>query len=183
VSGQQGVPLTGTEPLQQDFRDRRGTVNRSNSAASPERHERLVRGLHGIIRMAVRVLAVLMTFVILMGVVDVVWVLYARMVESPRYVLEISDILATFGTFMAVLIAIEIFVNIVLYLRHDVIHVKLVMATAMMAIARKVIILDFDQQRPEEVAAIAGVVLATSIAYFLVYRYTPPPSPDESHHL
>ncbi len=33
---------------------------------------------------------------------------------------------------MAVLIAIEIFHNIVLYLRDDVIHIKVVMATALM---------------------------------------------------
>ncbi len=44
--------------------------------------------------------------------------------------MNISDILATFGAFMAVLIAIEIFINITIYLRDDVIHVKIVMATA-----------------------------------------------------
>ena len=47
--------------------------------------------------------------------------------------------LATFGAFMAVLIAIEILINITIYLRDDVIHVKIVMATALMAIARKVL--------------------------------------------
>ncbi len=44
---------------------------------------------------------------------------------------------------MVTLIAIEIFLNIVLYLRDDVLHVKLVLATALMAIARKVIVLDY----------------------------------------
>lgn len=46
--------------------------------------------------------------------------------------------LATFGAFIAVLIAIEILVNITAYLRNDVIQVKIVIATALMAIARKV---------------------------------------------
>lgn len=63
----------------------------------------------------------------------------------PFMMLTINDILATFGAFMAVLIAIEIFINITIYLRDDVIHVKIVMATALMAIARKVIILDFEK--------------------------------------
>ncbi|MBT8374293.1 MAG: phosphate-starvation-inducible PsiE family protein, partial [Deltaproteobacteria bacterium] len=70
--------------------------------------------------------------------------------------------------FMAVLIAIEIFVNICVYLREDVIHVQIVMATALMAIARKVIILDFEEIDSEYVWAIAGVVLAMSIGYYLV---------------
>ena len=86
--------------------------------------------------------------------------------------LTINDILATFGAFMAVLIAIEIFVNIIIYLRDDVIHVKIVLATALMAIARKVIILDFDKISSEYVWATAGVTLAMAIAYWLVVYFT-----------
>jgi uncharacterized membrane protein (DUF373 family) len=109
--------------------------------------------------------------------------LYDRLMREPRFILEIDDILATFGTFMAVLIAIEIFVNIVLYLRHDVIHVKLVIATALMAIARKVIILDFAETSAMEALALGVVLVATALAYWIVYRYTPPADQDETHHL
>ena len=62
------------------------------------------------------------------------------------------------GTFMAVLIAIEIFINITVYLRDDVIHVKIVLATALMAIARKVIILDLETVTAEQIVAIGVVV-------------------------
>ncbi len=72
---------------------------------------------------------------------------------------------------MAVLIAIEIFYNIVLYLRDDVIHVKIVMATALMAIARKVIILDFSTIGPDYVYAIALVVLSMSAGFWIVHRF------------
>jgi len=129
----------------------------------------LLKVLQRIIRFAVRVLATLMTVLILLGVADVTWMLFEKaMGSSPRFVLSISDILATFGAFLAVLIAIEIFVNIVMYLREDVIHVKIVVATALMAIARKVIILDFSETNADFVWATAGVILATSIAYWLV---------------
>lgn len=132
--------------------------------------EPLVRGLHWIIRMAVRALAVLMTGVIVFGVADVCYVLYQRLLNDPRGLLEITDILATFGAFMAVLIAIEIFVNIVSYLRDDVIHVRIVLATAMMAIARKVIILDYTTTGPQYIYATAAVVAAMALAYWLVVR-------------
>lgn len=128
----------------------------------------LVRFLHGVIRQAVRVLAVLMVLVILWGIGDVVYVLHQRLLEPPRFLLNISDIFATFGAFLAVLIAIEIFFNITLYLRDNVIHVKLVIATALMAIARKVIVFDFKVLEPEYVAATAAVVLALGITYWLV---------------
>lgn len=133
--------------------------------------EPLICFLRRIIHTAVRALAVLMTIVILLGVVDVVWVLWQKLIAPPFLMLTIGDMLATFGAFMAVLIAIEIFVNIVIYLRDDVIHVKIVLATALMAIARKVIIFDYDVISPEYVWATAGVTLATSIAYWLVVRH------------
>ena len=109
-----------------------------------------------VIRWSVKALAVLMTFVIVMGVIDVIWTLHQKMTQPPLMLLQISDILATFGAFMAVLIAIEIFVNITIYLRKDVIHVKIVMATALMAIARKEIILDIRETEPTYLLRLGG---------------------------
>jgi uncharacterized membrane protein (DUF373 family) len=137
-----------------------------------EREEPLIHGLHVIIRFCVRILAVLMTLVIIWSVADVGWVLYERVMISPVGLLNVNDILALFGTFMATLIAIEIFLNIVLYLRDDVLHVKLVLATALMAIARKVIVLDYKTLEPEYIWATAAVVFALSIGYWLVARKT-----------
>ncbi len=150
-----------------------GTKRRSGDGTlepPTQDNEPLVLGLQWVIRMAVRALAVLMTGVIVFGVADVVYVLYKRLMAEPRGLLEISDILATFGAFMAVLIAIEVFVNIISYLRDDVIHVRIVLATAMMAIARKVIILDYNTTSPEYIYATAAVVAAMALAYWLVVR-------------
>ena len=126
--------------------------------------------LHKIIRIAVKVLAVLMVAVIVWGIGDVVYVLYQRLVEPPFLLLSISDILATFGAFLAVLIAIEIFINITLYLKTNVIPVRLVVATALMAISRKVIIFDFDKITPQYITGTAAVVLALGITYWLITR-------------
>jgi uncharacterized membrane protein (DUF373 family) len=138
--------------------------------------DRLIGPLQITIHFAVRVLAVLMVLVILFGVVDVGWTLWQKLMAEPIWILTISDLLATFGAFMAVLIAIEIFINITIYLREDVIHVKIVMATALMAIARKVIILDMDELAALDVFAIGFVVIALGASYWLIYKL-----PDSSH--
>ena len=127
-----------------------------------------LRRLYQAIHAAVRILAVIMVVVIFGGVFDVVLVLYQRMMAPPRFFLTISDILATFGAFLAVMIAIEIFENLTLYLRKDVIHVEIVMATALMAIARKVIVLDYKELSSDYVWATGAVVLAASVGYWLV---------------
>ena len=147
-----------------------GSQNMTQEAFTSPHKDPLINILHFIIRQAVRALAVLMVFVIIWGIFDVVYVLYKQLIQPPFFLLNISDILATFGAFMAVLIAIEIFLNISLYLREDVIHVKLVVATALMAIARKVIIFDFKTLGSDYVWATAGVLLALGITYFLISK-------------
>ncbi len=154
-----------------------------NSKASSEIHEPghdlhlehedpTIRFLHRIIRVAVKALAILMVMVIVWGIGDVIYVLYQRLTEPPFLLLQINDILATFGAFLAVLIAIEIFINISMYLSSNVIPVRLVIATALMAIARKVIIFDFERITPPFLYGTAAVVLALGVTYWLITKRT-----------
>ena len=123
---------------------------------------------HKSIRFAMKILAVLMVLVIYWSIADVVYVLYSKLKTPPYLLLDVSDILQTFAAFMAVLIAVEIFVNIRLYLGTNILPVKLVIATALMAIARKVIVLDLKLVSAEHVTGIALVTVALGICYWLV---------------
>ncbi|WP_439135240.1 phosphate-starvation-inducible PsiE family protein [Pseudomaricurvus sp.] len=137
----------------------------------PQEHtDPLIGVLHKIIRVAIKALAILMVLIIIWGVADVVFVVYQKLMESPKFLLEVSDIFAVFGAFMVVLIAVEIFVNIRLYLGSNVLPIQLVIATALMAIARKVIILDFADVTPDYIFGIASVVLALGVSYWLVAK-------------
>ena len=140
------------------------------STLSLEDKDPLIRSLHKVVRFGVKALAILMTMVILWGILDVVWVIYQRLSQPPYFLLKMSDILATFGAFLAVLIAIEIFLNITLYLREDVIHVRLVIATALMAIARKVIVFDFKELSVSYVFATAAVVFSLGVTFWLITK-------------
>ena len=135
----------------------------------PKEHEDpLIRRLHLVIRQAIKLLAVLMVLVIIWGVLDVIYVLYTKFVSPPVLLFEVSDIFVIFGAFMVVLIAVEIFINIRLYLGTNILPIRLVVATALMAIARKVIILDIDTVTAMEMLAIAAVVLALGVTHWLV---------------
>ncbi len=124
--------------------------------------------LHSLIKFAVRILAILMVLVIFWGVADVVYVLYQQLSKPPIFILTISDLFKLFAAFLVVLIAIEIFQNITLYLRSDVIPLKLVVATALMAISRKIIIIDFNEVSFMYILASATVVISLGITYFLI---------------
>jgi uncharacterized membrane protein (DUF373 family) len=157
------------QSLMNHFRKERfKTIGQSELGIDEE--DRMINVLHRIIRGAVRVLAVLMVVTILWGVMDVIMVLYTQVFRPSFEELLPRDIVVVFGAFLAVLIAIEIFINITLYLRDDVVHVRLVVATALMAIARKVIIFDFTKIEPMFVLATAAVVLALGVVYLFMDR-------------
>lgn len=128
----------------------------------------LVTGLNKVIRQSIRVLAVLMVLVILWCVADVVKVMYDKLSAPPILLMDLEDIFDVFAAFLAVLIAIEIFANITLYLRDDIIHVKLVIATALMAAARKVIVLDFSILDPGYLYGLGSIIVALGVTYWLV---------------
>lgn len=128
---------------------------------------RLVKFLQKQILLGVKFLAILMTLIILWGTLDVALILFDKVTHPPFLMLIIDDFLEVFGAFLVVMIAIEIFLNIVLYLRKDVIHVKMVIATALMAIARKVIILDYETTPVYHLFGIAAIILSLALAYWL----------------
>jgi len=124
--------------------------------------------LHRCIHFAVKILAVMMTFVIFFGVLDVMLMFWDELLSPPHMIFKISGFMELFGAFLAVLIAIEIFVNITVYLREEVFHAKIVVGTALMAIARKIIILDASDYTPIFIFSMAALVVAVGIVYFLV---------------
>ena len=132
-----------------------------------------MRMLNKWIRWGVKILALIMVLIIFWSIFDVIWVFIKRLATPPLFVLKVADILSLFSAILVVLIAIEIFFNITLYLREDVIHVKLVVATALMAISRKVIVFDYKELSPQYIYASGAVVLALGITYWLLSKKTP----------
>jgi len=145
-------------------------MNEKNSNFPIETGSLFINRLQTLISLSVKALAVLMTLVVIWSVIDVGILIFDKVVTPPYVILNIEDILGTFGAFLVVLIAIEIFLNIILYLKKDVLHIKLVLATALMAISRKVIIIEYDKTPHLQLFGMGAVILALGITYWLVHR-------------
>lgn len=137
---------------------------------SLEEEDIYIRFLHTMIRFGVKALAFLMMLIVLWCVVDVVVVIYKELLSHPIADLGKSEILHVFGSFMLVLIAVEIFINITLYIRNDVIPVKMVVATALMAVARKIIVFDYHDVSAMHVIGTGLLVIALGGSYWLLER-------------
>lgn len=140
----------------------------------PENHsDPLLKVLHRTIRFAIKILALLMVLVIYWSIADVVYVLYLKLSTPPYFLLDVEDILQTFAAFMVVLIAVEIFINIRLYLGSNVIPVELVVGTALMAVARKIIVLDLKLVSADQIIGLALVIISLGVTYWLIKKKSP----------
>ena len=137
---------------------------------SPDDPDPLIRIMNRTIRASVRVLSILMVLLILWGVGDVVYVFYLTVMAPPVLLVTVDDIFKLFGAFLVVLIAVEIFVNIRMYLGTNVVPVQLVLATALMAVARKIIVLDLKEFSAVDMLALAAVTMALGVTYWLIAR-------------
>jgi uncharacterized membrane protein (DUF373 family) len=122
-------------------------------------------------KMIVLVLVVLMAVVLLLSTVELAWVIIKDAITPPILLLEIDELLEIFGLFMLVLIGIELLETIAkTYMAESVDHAQIVMAVAIIAIARKVIILDVKDLSGLTLLGIAAIILALTIGYYLIKK-------------
>lgn len=124
--------------------------------------------LHQVEGLVSKVLSLVMVLVILVAVVDLGIVLYRALLTSDEQGFLQSTLTEIFGLFLSVLIALEILENIKAYLRKHVVQAELVLATALTAVGRKLIILDLEKVSGISLLGLAAALFALSISYFIV---------------
>ena len=121
-------------------------------------------------RIVMLVLILAMLLVVVLSVIELCWVIIKDIVTPPVVLLEIDELLDVFGLFLLVLIGVEILATLRSYLTDHVMHAEVVVEVAMIAIARKVIILDLKEHPSLTLLGIAGIILALAVAYFIIKR-------------
>ena len=115
-----------------------------------------------------KVLSIAMIVVILVTVIDLGIVLYRSLLITDSSGFFKTTLTEIFGLFLSVLIALEILENITAYIRRHVVQVELVIATALTAVGRKLIILDLEKVSGVSLIGLALAILALSVSYYIV---------------
>jgi uncharacterized membrane protein (DUF373 family) len=71
---------------------------------------------------------------------------------------------------MMILIGLELLESIRTYLDDNLLHVEVVLLVAMIAIARKVIILEIKDLQPLVLVGIASIIVALALGYYFVKK-------------
>ena len=124
-------------------------------------------------------LLIMMVLVLFLSTLDLAWIIIKDIITPPIFLLDIDELLEIFGLVMLVLIGIELMQTMAkTYLSQSVDHAQIVMAVAIIAIARKVIILDVKELSGVALLGIAAIILALSIGYYLIKSKVSPTGSD-----
>jgi len=121
------------------------------------------------------VLLALMFLVVAVATVELVYVVVKEILVSlaspgDNFVLSETGLFAIFGLFLNVLIAIELIETVEVYFREHALHAETVILVAIIAVARKAILLDLSKYGATDIAALALLIVALGISYFMVRR-------------
>jgi uncharacterized membrane protein (DUF373 family) len=121
-------------------------------------------------RLIVTALIVMMGLTILLATIELAWLIIKDVITPPVILLEIHELLDIFGLFLLVLLGIELISTFKTYLTENEVHVEVVFAVALIAIGRKVIILDVKELSSLSLMGIAAIIISLSVGYYLVKR-------------
>ncbi len=111
-----------------------------------------------------------MSLTLVLATVELAHTLIKDIASHPTYLLGIDELLDVFGMFLLVLLGLELLETIKAYLIEHAIHVEIVMVVALIAISRKIIILDIKGVDAMKLIAIGCIILALSLGYYLISR-------------
>ena len=134
--------------------------------------EKFLETIEDIERVVSKLLSIGMIIVIFIAIAQLSYALVEKLlvtIERPTNESFNTTLFELFGLFLNVLIALEILENITAYLRKHVIQVELVIVTSLIAVSRKIIILDLEKKGSDDLIALAVAVFSLSVSYLIVH--------------
>ena len=119
----------------------------------------------------IQALMVMMAIVLGLATLDLGWLIIKDIIKPPFFLLDVNELLDIFGLFMLVVIGIELLETIMkTYITQGQPHYEVVLSVAIIAISRKVIILDLKEVDSLSLIGIASIIVALTVGYFLMKR-------------
>jgi uncharacterized membrane protein (DUF373 family) len=122
------------------------------------------------------VLMVMLMGVLVVTAVDLILLLFGSIKSFDGAYLNPAELTTVFGAFLLVLIGVELLDTLKVYFRENAIHVEIVVLLAIIAVARKVLLLDpigVGRNGIEygfELMGIGVIVVGLAAAYYLIKK-------------
>ena len=82
--------------------------------------------------------------------------------------LEIDELFRIFGFFFIILIGFELVETVEMYFKDNMIHAEVVLLVAVIAVSRKVILLDLEKYEPLAIIGLGVIILTLGGCYWFI---------------
>ena len=113
-------------------------------------------------------LLVMLSTVVVLATIDLGWIIIKDMLTPPVMLLNVSELLELFGSFLLVLVGMELLNMVKAYIAEKTVHVEVTLAVSIIAIVRKVVILEPKEMDGPTLLGIAAIILALTVGYYLM---------------
>jgi uncharacterized membrane protein (DUF373 family) len=117
-------------------------------------------------KLTVLTLAAMLVVVMVLSTIHLGVLIGQEVLSPPRFLIPVEGLLQIFGYFLLVLIGVELIETLKAYVKKDVIHVRVVLEVALIAMARKVIIEEPNVVPSLTLFGIAALILALGLASY-----------------
>lgn len=121
-------------------------------------------------RLAITVLIGMLSIVVVLSIGELGWLIWKDISAPPYLLLEIDELLELFGFFLLILIGMELVDSMRAYLVEGSIHSEVVLTVAVIALARKVIVLEAKDYDGTALIGIGIMFAGLAGAYYIIKR-------------
>jgi len=115
-------------------------------------------------------LIVLLVIVLIFALGEMFWYLWTCVSNYPVGLLENHELMEVLGIFLLVLIAVELLDTMKAYITENVIHVEIIVLLAIIAISRKVILLNPADTDGVELIGTGIIIIGLAAAYYMIRK-------------
>jgi uncharacterized membrane protein (DUF373 family) len=134
----------------------------------------MIQAIEKIEKCIYAILMIMLVAVLIAAMLDLAWLLFESLWITTPYILNSHEMITVLGAFLLVLIGVELLDTIKAYFHENAIHVEIVVLLAIIAVARKVILIDptgvSGWEYGFEMMSIGVIVVGLSAGYFLIKR-------------
>jgi len=115
----------------------------------------------------------MMSVIIILSVLELGWTIAKDIIDNfkgPLNFMVLDNLLAIFGLFLLILIGVELLETMKIYLRDDTVHIEVIILVAIIAIARKAVVLDLEKVDAITIMSLGVLVIALATGYFIIKK-------------
>jgi uncharacterized membrane protein (DUF373 family) len=119
-------------------------------------------------KIVIAILVVMMILVLVVSLVQLAYTIFDYVSDEPFHILNDKVMMGLFGSILTVLIGIELLDTVKMYLKEDAVRVEIILLVAIIALAKKIIVMDFEGIDTLALLGQAALLITLAAAYFLI---------------